>query len=151
MIPETNISEKEEKAFEAFLHNKIKDYNNDYSPYHREARKPGALTPLHIILKDGSGNVIGGLSASTYWGWLDIDDFYIPEQYRGRGIGASLLHTAETIAAKRGCTRCFLSTFEFQARVFYEKQGYSVAGMLEDYPPGSAYYWMRKDLLPEQA
>jgi GNAT superfamily N-acetyltransferase len=151
LTPETIVSEKEEKEFEKFLHNKIKDYNNEKSPYHIEARKPGSFTPLNIILKDNSGNFIGGLSASTYWEWLDIDDFYIPEEFRGKGIGASLIQTAETIAVKRGCTRCFLSTFEFQARGFYEKQGYYVAGKLEDYPPGSDYYWMRKDLLPEQS
>jgi GNAT superfamily N-acetyltransferase len=151
MVPETTISEKEESEFEEFLHNKIKDYNNEHSPYHREARKPGSATPLHIILKDDSGVFIGGLSGSTYWGWLDIDDLYLPEELRGQGIGASLLQRAESIAVERGCTRCYMSTFEFQGRAFYEKQGYYVTGKLEDYPPGSAYYWMRKDLLPESS
>jgi GNAT superfamily N-acetyltransferase len=82
---------------------------------------------------------------------LDVDDFYIAEEYRGQGIGTSVLQKAKAIAIKRGCTRCVLSTFEFQARVFYEKQGYSVSGKLQDYPPGSAYYWMRKELLPERS
>jgi ribosomal protein S18 acetylase RimI-like enzyme len=143
---ETVISEQDEQAFEEFLHNKIKAYNNIRSPYHRETRKPGSSTPLHIMLKDRSGRVVGGVAASTYWGWLDIDDFYVPEEFRGQGIGTSLLQTAETIAIDRGCSRCVLSTFEFQARGFYEKQGYYVTGRLEDYPPGSTYYWMRKDL-----
>ncbi len=151
MTPETIISEKEEKEFENFLHEKIKEYNNMNSPHHREARKPGAAILLNIILKDNSGNFIGGLSASTYWQWLDVDDFYIPGEFRGQGIGASLLQMAETIAIERGCTRCVLSTFEFQARVFYEKQGYYVTGKLEDYPPGSAYYWMRKDLVSDRS
>ena len=113
MTPETILSEKEEKDFEEFLHNKIKDYNNDKSPHHREGRKPGSSIPLNIILRDKSGNFIGGLSASTYWEWLDIDDFYVPEEFRGKGIGTSLLQTAETIAVKRGCTRCFLSTIKY--------------------------------------
>ena len=151
MIPETIVSEKEEKEFEEFLHDKIKAYNNLVSPHHKAARKPGASIPLHILLKDDSGNLVGGLSASTYWGWMDVDDFYIVEEYRGQGIGTSVLQTAEAIAIQRGCTRCVLSTFEFQARVFYEKQGYCVAGKLQDYPPGSAYYWMRKELSPEQS
>ena len=99
MVPEMIILEKEEKEFEKFLHNKIKDYNNNNSLYHRKSRKPGSFTPLNIILKDNSGKFIGGLSASTYWEWLDIDDFYIPEDFRGEGIGSALLQTAETIAA----------------------------------------------------
>jgi hypothetical protein len=42
-----------------------------------------------------------------------------------------------------------LTTFEFQARTFYEIHGYTIAGRMEDYPPGSSYYWMRKELAPE--
>lgn len=148
MPVETAISEKEELEFGKFLHSRIREYNNTHSSHHREVRKPGSIMPLNLILKDGEGNFIGGLSANTYWEWLEIDDFLVPEDLRGKGIGASLLQTAETIAIKRGCKRCFLSTFDFQARTFYEKHGYSVTGKLDDYPPGSAYYWMRKDLRP---
>jgi len=75
--------------------------------------------PLNIMLKSESGEHIGGLAASTYWGWLDIDNFYLPEVLRGEGLGATLLQQAEAIAVGRGCTRCFLATFEFQARTFY--------------------------------
>lgn len=143
---EIRISEKEESEFEEFLHNRIRDFNNENSIPFLEARKPGTKVPLNIILRDRESNLLGGISAATYWGWLDIDDFYLVEEIRGQGIGAQLLEKAETIAASRGCTRCILSTYEFQARVFYEKQAYRVVGTLEDYPPGSAYYWMRKDL-----
>ena len=146
---ETLVLEKEDENVEGFLKKRIRDYNNQISSYHREARDPGSSTPLNIILKDNSRNIVGGLSASTYWNWLDIDHLYIPEDFRKKGIGKSLLKIAEIIAVKRGCTRCFLSTFEFQARVFYEKLGYHVTGELKDYPPGSVYYWMRKELQTE--
>ena len=150
MTIETVISENEDKEFQDFLNTKIKEYNNSQSAYHREIRKSGAILPLNLILKDEIGHFIGGLSASTYWEWLEITNLYIPEEFRGRGIGTSLLQTAETIAIQRGCKRCFLTTFEFQARIFYEKHGYIVAGKLEDYPPGSVYYWMRKKLSPDK-
>jgi GNAT superfamily N-acetyltransferase len=146
MESETLISEKEEKEFIGFLHEKIKDFNNQTSSYFLEARKPGAKRPLNIILQDRAGNYLGGLSASTYWGWLVIDDFFVPEELRGQGIGAGMLETAEKIALERGCIICHLSTYEFQARTFYEKQGYYVTGKLDGYPPGSAFYWMCKDL-----
>jgi GNAT superfamily N-acetyltransferase len=140
------LSELEDKEFTEFLHQKIKSFNNDISPYHKVSREPGAVKPLNLILKDETGKSIGGLTANTYWDWLAIDDFYIPEDFRGVGIGQTLLKKAEEIAVSRGCKRCFLTTFKFQARVFYEKQGYNVIGKLDDYPPGSVYYWMRKDL-----
>jgi GNAT superfamily N-acetyltransferase len=98
------------------------------------------------MIKDGAGPVVGGLSGRTYWDWLEIDDLFVPENLRGQGLGSSLLQTAETMAIGRGARHCFLSTFAFQARSFYEKHGYSVPGRLEGYPPGTTYYWMRKEL-----
>lgn len=150
MEPETIVSENEEKEFAEFIRHQIRAFNNFSSPYHQELRKSGGIVPLNLILKDVAGNMLGGILASTYWNWVEIDYFYIPEELRGKGLGSSLLKTVETIALQRGCTSCFLSTFDFQARVFYEKQGFFVTGKLDDYPPGSTFYWMRKNLLPAQ-
>jgi GNAT superfamily N-acetyltransferase len=74
----------------------------------------------------------------------------VPDPWRGQGIGTSLLQTAEAIAISRGASHSFLSTFVFQARTFYENRGYRVVGTLEGYPPGAAYFWMRKDLRQNQ-
>lgn len=65
---------------------------------------------------------------------------------RGQGPGRRLLQAAEREAQARGCSRAKLTTYSFQARRFYEKEGYRVVGVLQDYPPGGAYYWMRKDI-----
>jgi len=143
---ETILSENVEEEFNEFLHQQIRAFNNDQSTYHRESRKPGAIIPINLMLKDQAGNWIGGLSAKTYWNWLEIEHFFIPQDLRHGGMGSSLLKTAEEIAVKRGCEHCFLTTYNFQARVFYEKYGYYVVGELKDCPPGSSYYWMRKDL-----
>lgn len=151
MTPEFTVSEEEEKAFSEFLHRSIREFNNRVSPHHRNSRKPGSLSPIHIILTNEKGQYIGGLTATTYWGWLDIADFYLPVELRGKGIGDSILKKVESVAILRGCTRAFLTTFEFQARSFYEKRGYMVSGELEGYPPGSTYYWMVKDLTDELA
>lgn len=146
MTLDVTVSEADEKEFAEFLHAQIREYNNRRSFHHRQARLPGAVKPLRVMLKDKASQVIGGLAAHTYWDWLEIDDFFVPDDWRGQGIGTSLLQTAETIAVRRGVRQCFLSTFEFQARAFYEKRGYRVVGKLEGYPPGSTYVWMRKDL-----
>ena len=101
-----------------------------------------------MLLRDAQGAIAGGLAGSTFWGWLEVDKLWIGEPLRGRGYGRRLLLAAETEARRRGCTRVHLTTFSFQARGFYEKQGYRVVGRLDDYPPGSAFYWLRKDFLP---
>ena len=56
---ETIILEKEEKAFETFLKQKIREFNNEHSLFHHEARKPGAVKALNIIVKNESGETSG--------------------------------------------------------------------------------------------
>ena len=53
---------------------------------------------------------------------------------------------AEGEAMKRGCHAAWLDTFEFQARAFYERIGYSCFGTLPDFPKGSSRYFMSKAL-----
>jgi hypothetical protein len=45
---------------------------------------------------------------------------------------------AEEEAAARGCHGAWLDTFEFQARGFYERLGYTCFAELGDYPVGSS-------------
>ena len=130
MTFEATVLEVKQEEFETFLTHKIREFNNEYSRFHREARKPGSLKPINIILENESGTPIGGLAANTYWDWLEIDNFYIPEELRGQGIGVRLLEQAER---SFGALHSRLSDhLRVQARGFYEKQGY-VTGKLEDY------------------
>jgi GNAT superfamily N-acetyltransferase len=140
------LSDGDEAEFGEFLRGLIRQFNNEHSPRHKEVRQPNAIRPLHVIVRNASGEAIGGLTGNTYWDWLEIDVFFIPQELRGQGLGAALLRTAEAAATERGARKSFLTTYDFQARGFYEKQGYVVVGQLEDYPPGSSYYWMRKNL-----
>lgn len=128
-----------------FIHQMIKQFNNTVSAHHLAARQSGAVTPLSIFIRDGEGNIFGGLTADTHWDWLDIDDFWIHEDLRGAGYGTKLLQMAEDEAIQRGCKSAKLSTFGFQARAFYERLGFRVVGVMDNYPPGSSLYWMRKD------
>ena len=52
----------------------------------------------------------------------------------------------ERLAHERRCSYCYLDTFSFQARPFYEKLGYKVFGTLEDHPKGHTHYFMKKAL-----
>lgn len=143
------LNDTSDKEKSAYINAQIKAFNNIYSPHHLAARQPEAITPLEIYIQDKQGNLCGGLVASTYWGWLFIDDFWIMDALRGKGYGRILLKNAEKEAKKRGCKAAWLKTFSFQARAFYQKCGYHVVGQLDDYPPGETFYWMRKDLLNE--
>lgn len=92
------------------------------------------------------GALVGGLTGETGWKWLFVDLLWIAETHRGRGLGARLLRSAEAEAVRRGALHVYLDTFDFQARPFYERQGYELFGTLEDYPPGHCRFFLRKDL-----
>lgn len=138
------LSAEANPEIEEFLHQQIKEFNNEHSAHHLRARTAG-VEPLIVTVRNAAGEIIGGLAGSTYWQWLDIDNFWLHADLRGQGVGRQLLRMAEAEAKARGCVRVTLTTFGFQARGFYEKQGYHIVGALEDYPPGNAMYWMRKD------
>lgn len=137
--------EKNDQFFE-FMQKKIREYNDLSSPFHRAARKPGAIQTVNIIIESSTKEWVGGLTAEIYWNWLEIKYFWLHEDHRKKGMGTRLLKEAEKHALSQGCQKAFLTTYEFQARTFYERNGYEVAGRLEDYPPGSTFYWMTKTL-----
>jgi GNAT superfamily N-acetyltransferase len=140
------LTDETEKSWRKAINNQIKAFNNAISPQHLAARQPNEVRPLDIYIHDQQGDLVGGLIADTYWGWLDIDDFWLADALRGQGYGRYLLYAAEKEALKRGCTRAQLKTFSFQAPGFYKKQGYFIVGQLDDYPPGESLIWLRKEL-----
>ena len=101
---------------------------------------------LTLLLRDSSGEVVGGLLGEMYWGWLHIDILWVHESLREHGYGGKLMAAAEREATARGCGSAFLDTFSFQALPFYERLGYEVFGELADYPPGHRRYFLRKSL-----
>jgi GNAT superfamily N-acetyltransferase len=102
--------------------------------------------PLVLILADADGRTIGGLWGRTAYGWLFVELLFVPEALRAQGVGSDLMARAETEALARGCHSAWLDTFQFQARGFYERLGYTCFGELQDYPTGHARYFMRKTL-----
>jgi GNAT superfamily N-acetyltransferase len=107
---------------------------------------PGDWRALAVLIQDEAGAVMGGLWGKTSYGWLFTELLFVPETLRGGGLGAEILARAEAEARRRGCRGAWLDTFEFQARGFYERQGYSLFAQLDDYPPGFARYFLRKAL-----
>lgn len=120
-----------------------------YNDTQNEAMRVGRAnedTPIHILVRDENDTIVGGLIAKTYWGWLYLDLLWLSDTVRGQGIGARLVAMAEAEAIQRGCRWSKVETFGFQARGFYEKQGYTVVGQVDDLPPGSCEYILRKVL-----
>ena len=99
---------------------------------------------LAVLAYDESDQIIGGIYGEVFWDWLHVDTLWVDENYRDRGIGARLLADIESEARSRGMIGAHLETTTFQARPFYEKQGYTVIGVLEDIPIGHQMFYLRK-------
>lgn len=109
--------------------------------------QPRHYAPLSLSLRDADLRLVGGVLASTVWSWLSIDALWVSQELRGQGYGSRLVAQAEHVARSRGCTHARLDTFDYQARGFYERLGYSVYAQLEGFPEGHVQLHMMK-LLP---
>ncbi|MEA4898262.1 MAG: GNAT family N-acetyltransferase [Christensenellaceae bacterium] len=98
------------------------------------------------VARDEAGAVVGGVSGSTYLSSLEIEALWVDEAYRGRGIASRLLTAIEHRAQEAGCRLAHLTTYSFQAPIFYQKQGYAVCGEIDGFPDGIKLYTLKKQL-----
>ena len=91
---------------------------------------------LAIFVRDGDGAIIAGLTAYTWGGTLRILVLWVHENWQRHGYGTQLLAAAEQEALARGCEQAVVDTHSFQAPQFYPKRGYSVCGVIADFPVG---------------
>ena len=107
------------------------------------------VPPKKFVFKitDADGTVIGGcLLNIDEWNVADLDILWVDEHYRRQGLGSMLIRKAEQVSKENGCSLMLLGTFDFQARPLYEKHGYRVYGVLENYPEGHCNYSLMKRL-----
>lgn len=103
---------------------------------------------LCAFIRDGEQRIIGGVTAKTYWEYLEVQFLWVHEDHREAGLGSKLMVAAEAEAARRGCKHAFLDTLSFQAFGFYKKLGYSEFGRLSGFGGRHERYFLRKALSP---
>lgn len=89
--------------------------------------------------------LIGGAIGFVEYNWYFLDLLYIDEEYRNRNIGTNLIKEIEKFALKEHLTGVRMETWNFQAKGFYEKNGYSVFGEIKNCPPGTIDYHLKKE------
>ncbi|MCP4204625.1 MAG: GNAT family N-acetyltransferase [bacterium] len=101
---------------------------------------------LSVFAADAEGDLAGGTAGKVNWNWLSVNLLWVAAAHRRRGLGSLLLERIEAEARRRGCRHSHLDTFTYQARAFYESNGYAVFAALDDYPTGHSRLFLRKDL-----
>src|SRR5699024_9415666 len=141
MIIERTTSPKPEEA--ADLSQEIIAFNKatipDLEPNEDEVN-------FFVLANDASGVVQGGMRASCYWNTLHIELLWLSEDCRGQGIGRQLMAEAEAFARANGCEKAFVETTSWQAKPFYEKNGFHHVATLNDRPKGHASHYLAKSI-----
>ncbi len=125
----------------------LKVYNSQHNEHLRRGFATGHWSDaLDVYLVDGLGNLAGGLKGGTIGRWLNVQELWLDEGRRGQGWGRRMLALAEGEACRRGCDRAQAQIHSFQAPGFWRALGYRASGEIADYPPGSTFSWLQKDL-----
>jgi GNAT superfamily N-acetyltransferase len=107
-------------------------------------RRDGSLFAKTI--RGEGGKIIGGVAGWTWASACEITLLWVKEGERGKGLGRKLLLAAEEEAKRTKCAIILLRSYSFQAPFFYQKYGYKVEHVLEDFPEGYRYYTLTKTL-----
>lgn len=102
--------------------------------------------PLAVKVCDSTGEILAGGAGKSFGNWLLIDNIWVSEKLRGQNLGSKILEALESAARDRGCKYVLLDTLDFQARPFYEKRGYKLRWVMENYPRVGLKNFMTKDL-----
>jgi len=112
--------------------------------YNLKAADLAAVRPLACFARADSGEVIGGLRARQWGSAVEVQQLWVDEPYRRRGVAARLMQMLEQAAVERGATVIYLDTFTFQAPEFYRRCGYVTALRIDGFPDGIAKHLMVK-------
>jgi len=102
---------------------------------------------VQIFIRNKENKVVGGAIGSVFGGWLYISLMWIEESLRNQDYGTTLLKMMENEAVNLGCKHAHVDTYSFEAKPFYEKNGYTLFASLENYPEGHSKHFLKKKLL----
>lgn len=129
---------------ERFLPSEDALVNQGFADYNSSQGRGSIRHPIALASYADDGQLDGALDGYVFFDYLTVSRLWVASGARGRGLGTRLLLAAEDFAKERFCTGATLSTYDFQARPFYEKQGYEVFGVLSDNPRGCERFFLRK-------
>lgn len=129
---------------ERFLPDEEAAVNRGFAEYNLSQGQESVRRPIALASYSADGKLAGALDGYVFFDWLTVGRLWVAPDARGQGIGRELMFAAEKIAKVLFCAGSTLSTYDFQARPFYEKLGYEVFGVLADNPRERERFFMRK-------
>ena len=132
-------SEKPDQNDRKYLDDKLMGFNGDKI-------KGYAFNNFLYKVTDDTGLFVAGIDCTYGGGWLEIISLWVSDNHRKKNIGERLLLKAEKTAMEKNCNGSYLYTYSFQAPAFYQKYGYKIFGVLENYYECHSKIYLKKKL-----
>jgi len=110
--------------------NKIYD---DFKKIEKQDGIPDANTRRYEYIAEENNKVIGFISGLTNHKWFYLTDLWVHENYRRNGLGTKLLLMLENKLKSLEIKHIYAWTSGFNNPIFYEKLGYKVFTIFEDF------------------
>ena len=105
---------------------------------------------LGFTIRDEQSKTVGLTAGYTWAGISEIKQMWVDEAFRGRGYGRALLDAMIAEAQRRGVSRVWVASYDFQAPGLYERAGFKRIAELEGWPEGYVNVILCKTLAPGQ-
>ena len=119
--------------------------------YNLKAADLDAVRPATCFVRTSDGRVIGGVRARTWGSACEVQQLWVDEAWRRRGIGLALMQRIEANVRARGVRTMYLDTFSWQAPRLYRRAGFVVAYEVTGFPDGATKFLMIKELPADAA
>ncbi|TXL69310.1 GNAT family N-acetyltransferase [Vineibacter terrae] len=91
---------------------------------------------LGFVIRDEGGRTVAITAGYTWAGVSEIKQMWVDEAFRGQGYGRALLDAMVTEARRRGVSRVWVASYDFQAPGFYERAGFKRMAEFDGWPEG---------------
>jgi len=128
----------------------VRIVDNGLGEANQSAAPINEVMPLTCLARDETGAVIGGAVGRTWGECCELQQLWVSESARQKGIGSALVKRFEARAKERGCRNFHLTTFSFQAPAFYKALGYLPAYEIRGFPAGISKYLMVRTVATDE-
>ena len=125
------IKSNKDEEFDKIIRTNLRKFNKSKCQWMKDNLDDIPEDDYYNFAVYDDGKLVGGATGIIQFDWYFLEELWIDEKYRNKHIGTMLIR---------------METWNFQARGFYEKNGYEVYAQFEDCPPGTIEYFLKKKL-----
>ena len=118
----------------------------EFTEYGKEKGVDVNYEDFLFIAKDDDGEIIGAITGHAYYNEVYVGDLIIGKNHRREGLGSKLIKAVEDAFKGKGYDIMTLTTFGFQAPIFYQKLGFEIEFIREQKDTKINKYFLSKKL-----